>query len=370
MRDTLSIEKPTLVLNEERARANIEKMASKTRASGVTFRPHFKTHQSAQIGEWFRERGVDSIAVSSLDMAAYFAAHGWQDITVAFPANILQMGKMNELAENIDVGLLVESTETAGFLGRNLESRADVWIKIDVGSRRTGIPWQRLDRVLAVAEEVDKADLLNVRGLLACAGHAYDAGSREGIRQVYDETAARMADVRDSLLGKGFGDVQLSVGDTPTCTVVNDLSGVDEIRPGTFVFYDLMQLNMGVCQEEEIAVAVACPVVAKHEERHEAVVYGGAIHLSTESIADSNGAPIFGLVALPTEDGWGPAVEGGYVSSLSQEHGIIKLPDHLLRGLRVGDVLMVLPVHSCLTANLLGVYSTLDGERIATMVAT
>jgi D-serine deaminase-like pyridoxal phosphate-dependent protein len=125
---------------------------------------------------------------------------------------------------------------------------------------------------------------------------------------------------------------------------------------------------MGVCQEEEIAVAVACPVVAKHDDRQEVVVYGGAIHLSTESIADSNGASHFGLLALPTKDGWGPVLEGGYVSSLSHEHGIIKLPDHTLRGLRVGDVLMVLPVHSCLTANLLGVYRTLDGERIATMV--
>lgn len=366
----LAIEKPTLVLNEERAKRNIERMANKARASGVTFRPHFKTHQSAQIGEWFRERGVDSITVSSLDMAAYFAAYGWQDITVAFPANILQIGKMNELAETVDLGLLVESTETVDYLARNLESRADVWIKIDVGSRRTGIPWQRLDRVLAVAEEVDKADLLNVRGLLAHAGHAYHAGSREGIRQVYDETVARMADVRDGLLGKGFGDVQLSVGDTPTCTLVNDLSGVDEIRPGNFVFYDLMQLEMGVCQEEEIAIAVACPLVAKHEERNEAVVYGGAVHLSTASISDSHGAPVFGYVALPTEDGWGPAVEGGHVGSLSQEHGIIRLPDHVLGGLQVGDVLMVLPVHSCLTANLLGVYRTLEGERIATMVAT
>lgn len=370
MRDTLSIEKPTLVLNEERARANIEKMASKARKSGVRLRPHFKTHQSAQIGEWFREWGVESIAVSSLDMAAYFAAHGWQDITVAFPANILQLEKINELAETIDLGLLVESTETAGFLGTNLESRADVWIKIDVGSRRTGIPWQRLDCVVAVAEEVDNADLLNVCGLLAHAGHAYDAGSKEGIRQVHGETVARVAEVRDGLLAKGFGNVQLSVGDTPTCTLVDDLGDVDEIRPGSFVFHDVMQLELGVCQEEEIAVAVACPLVAKHEERHEAVVYGGAIHLSCESIADSNGAPVFGLVALPTEDGWGPALEGGYVSSLSHEHGIIKLPDQVLRGLRVGDVLMVLPVHSCLTANLLGVYRTLDGERIATMVAT
>ncbi|HJX39551.1 MAG TPA: alanine racemase [Anaerolineae bacterium] len=367
MCNPLAIEKPTLVLHAERARRNIETMASKAFKSSVRFRPHFKTHQSAQIGEWFRECGVESITVSSLDMADYFAGHGWRDITVAFPANILEIAKINGLAEAVDLGLLVESTETAVFLARHLTSRAGVWIKIDVGSQRTGIAWDRLDRVLAVAEQVERARLLSFRGLLTHAGHAYQARSREEIKKVHGETVARMAHVRAGLSAEGLPGAEVSVGDTPTCTVMDDFGDVDEIRPGNFVFYDVMQLELRVCSEEEIAVAVACPVVAKHEDRSEAVVYGGAIHLSTESIAGPDGAQAFGYVALPTQDGWGPAVQGGYVSSLSQEHGVVKLPDHVLGGLRVGDVLMVVPVHSCLTANLMKTYRTLDGQSITAM---
>jgi len=81
------ITRPTLLLDEERARRNVERMAVKAGRSGVLFRPHFKTHQSAQIGGWFRERGVSKITVSSVKMAEYFAGQGWDDITIAFPAN-------------------------------------------------------------------------------------------------------------------------------------------------------------------------------------------------------------------------------------------------------------------------------------------
>jgi D-serine deaminase-like pyridoxal phosphate-dependent protein len=79
---------PTLLLDEGRARRNIFRMADKAASNQVRFRPHFKTHQSAAVGEWFRDVGVTAITVSSVEMARYFAAHGWNDITFAFPVNV------------------------------------------------------------------------------------------------------------------------------------------------------------------------------------------------------------------------------------------------------------------------------------------
>ncbi len=77
--------------------------------------------------------------------------------------------------------------------------------------------------------------------------------------------------------------LKLSVGDTPGCSLLPDFPGVDEIRPGNFVFYDAEQLEIGSCASNQIAVALACPIVARHPERNEVVLYGGAIHLSKES---------------------------------------------------------------------------------------
>lgn len=87
------MEKPTLLVNPQIARRNIAFMAEKAYRQGVRFRPHFKTHQSAVVGEWFREQGVQAITVSSVDMARYFADHGWQDILIAFPVNLHQMAR-------------------------------------------------------------------------------------------------------------------------------------------------------------------------------------------------------------------------------------------------------------------------------------
>jgi len=136
----------------------------------------------------------------------------------------------------------------------------------------------------------------------------------------------------------------------------------DEIRPGNFVFYDLKQERIGSCSEQEIAVAVACPVVAKHAERNEIVLYGGAVHLSKDSFVDQDGTQVFGRVALFEDDSWSSSLPDTFVSSLSQEHGIVRTTAEILSRVHVGDVLVILPVHSCLLAYLLQDYHTLDGE--------
>lgn len=363
----LNIERPTLLLNKERAIRNIESMARKARTSGVRFRPHFKTHQSAQIGEWFKQFDVKSITVSSVDMATYFSANGWKDITIAFPANVRAIGRMNELAEKINLGLLVESKETIDFLRGNLKSNVKVWINIDVGYKRTGVLWSNTCEVMELAERIKHSKTLSFAGILTHAGHSYNAKSTDEIREIYFDSLFKMRKLRDGLRAKGFSNVEISVGDTPTCSLVRDFSGVDEVRPGTFVFYDVMQMTLGSCSEQDIAIALACPVVAKHKERNEIVIHGGAGHLSKDFISKRKGIKIFGYVTTPQKYGWGPLVSNTYVSSLSQEHGIIKTDDDFFRRVQVGDLLLALPVHCCLTVDLMREFLTLKGDIVQTM---
>ncbi len=358
---SIQIQKPTLLLNRERAIKNIERMAEKARRSGVKFRPHFKTHQSAQIGEWFRQVGVETITVSSLEMGRYFAQHGWQDIIVAFPANILEIEQIKQLARQVNLGLLVEAGPTVRFLAQNLTADVEVWLKVDAGYGRTGIHWSDADKFVALAGQIDMSPRLSLQGLLTHSGHAYRARSKPEIEAVYRETVSRMQTVLEKLVAAGTGPVELSIGDTPSCSVVDDLSDVDEIRPGNFVFFDAMQLQIGACQEADIAVAVACPVVAKHPERKQLVIYGGAVHHSKEFMVEDD-VQIFGYVARLAEDGWSSRLADAYVSSLSQEHGLVTASDETIEQVEVGDVLAILPVHSCLTVNLLGEYLTFEGE--------
>jgi D-serine deaminase-like pyridoxal phosphate-dependent protein len=357
------ITKPTLLLDKRKALQNIERMIAKAAHSGVRFRPHFKTHQSAEIGEWFRERGVEAITVSSVDMARYFADHGWRDITIAFPVNLRQLPEINQLAAKIKLNLLVESMDVAQQIRYGVTSPVDVWLKIDVGYHRAGLAWQDYEGMTAVARTISQSPHLRLAGLLTHAGHSYAAHSRAEAIAVYETMVQRLQAGQMSLRDRGF-DTAVSIGDTPTCSLVDSFAGVDEIRPGNFVFYDVMQAEIGACTPDDIAVAVACPVVAKHPERGQIVIYGGAVHFSKEHLVRDDGGVWYGRLARFIGDGWRALPCSSHLASLSQEHGIVQAEPYLLDRVQIGDLILVLPIHSCLTANLLKRYLTLDGEWI------
>ncbi len=214
------IETPTLLLDEDKARVNLKRMAAKAAAQRIRFRPHFKTHQSARVAEWFRAEGVSAITVSSLSMSAYFASQYWGDILVAFPVNLREMAAIQRLAGQVHLGLLVESVESAAALGSQLDAPVDIWIKVDTGLHRTGLDVNDTDAVTALIAEVLRHPRLNLRGLLTHAGQTYHARSPQEIRDLYAQSCLAMQRLRASLAGSVAGGLQLSVGDTPGCCLM------------------------------------------------------------------------------------------------------------------------------------------------------
>ncbi len=396
--DALTV--PTLLLDEARARANIRRMAQKAAHARARLRPHFKTHQSAAVGAWFRDEGIRAITVSSLRMARYFAAvqtdaaaredgePGWDDITVAFPLNLRELPLADDLAARVRLGLLVESVAAIEALGAGLSAPVDIWLEVDTGYHRSGVDLTNggpanggpahdepgahaFAALAALCAAAERHPHLRLRGLLTHSGHSYAPAAPAARAALHRATLALLERARAALHAAGFGPLELSVGDTPTAAAVDDLGPVDELRPGNFVFYDWMQHAFGVCREEEIAVAVACPVVAKYPARNEVVLYGGAVHLSKEFLRRADGTLEYGRIAPLAAEGWGPALPGVHLRSLSQEHGIVAATpaayaEHLAP-LALGDLVAVLPVHSCLTADLLKEYCTLDGRRLEMM---
>jgi D-serine deaminase-like pyridoxal phosphate-dependent protein len=361
----MNIIRPTLLLNEEVCRANIRRMAEKARQLGISFRPHFKTHQSHAVGRWFRAEGVNAITVSSWAMAEYFAADGWNDIAIAFPLNPREHDSINRLAQTITLTLTVSNAEALEQLIPNLHHALRVYIEIDTGYQRTGIApgnTREIDAILALIRSNEK---ISFAGFLSHAGHSYKARSKAEILSIHEASKAKAVAVAAHYRAD-YPSLIVSVGDTPTCSVADDFSGVQEIRPGNFVFYDVTQQAIGSCQEENIAVALACPVVALYPERSEIVVHGGAVHASKDLLKTDMGV-MYGRVVRLQDNGWSRSVEGAYVKSLSQEHGIIHATDALLQSVKPGDVLGMLPVHSCLMADAMKAYQTCTGEHLAMM---
>jgi D-serine deaminase-like pyridoxal phosphate-dependent protein len=360
----LKITRPTLLLDEARARANIWRMADKAGRAGAHFRPHFKTHQSLAVGGWFRECGVRMITVSSVRMARYFSA-SWQDITIAIPFNIHEAGRVNALPADCAINLCVMDADTVRKLGAVLLREVGVYIKVDVGYGRTGLLEDdpRLEDILGA---LDGSGKMSFRGFLGHAGHSYYAKSRAEISAIDTEARRVMRRLRKRYRNR-YPAMRTSLGDTPCCSVADDLSGVSEWRPGNFVFYDLTQHLLGACALEDIAVAMACPVIAKHADR--LVIHGGGVHFSKDSLIGDEGRAEYGWVVEQVGDGWGTPIEGLKITSLSQEHGIITGPAEVLGRYSVGDFVRVLPVHSCMTAAAMKRYRTLDGRIIPNIEA-
>ncbi|MBE0662464.1 MAG: alanine racemase [Bacteroidales bacterium] len=353
------IKSPTLLLDRQKCQRNIQRMVAKAKDHGLLFRPHFKTHQSAAIGEWFKEHGVKNITVSSVSMAWYFADHGWDDITIAFPVNLREMDEINSLAKRINLNLLLDSQEGALRLQIELKAETGVFIEIDTGSKRSGIEANELQEIERIIGILSKSSSTRFMGFLTHAGHTYRAKDKAEVREFHQESLRQMKNLKEHFAAcKPI----ISIGDTPSCSLAEDFSGADEIRPGNFVFYDLMQAGIGSCTPEDIALATVCPIVAKHPHRSELVIYGGAIHLSKDFLRLSNGSITFGRVAKLNKTNWEILPEGNEVVSVSQEHGIVKLQSRFLDEFSIGELITIIPVHSCLTAHQLKRYQTFEGD--------
>jgi D-serine deaminase-like pyridoxal phosphate-dependent protein len=359
-----SISRPTLILDKNKCLRNIEAMSQKAQRSKCEFAPHFKTHQSAEIGEWFRDFGVHSITVSSVQMARYFAGHGWKDITIAFPINVREINEIAELAKTVSLHVLISGAETADILSKCKLPDLGAYIEIDTGHHRSGVPSDSTD-IAEILQSLNHSGM-QFSGFLTHSGQAYKARSLEELTAIFDATRSELTSLKRTHAAD-HPSLRISLGDTPTCSAVSSFEGIDSIRPGNFVFYDLMQQQIGSCTADQIAVALACPVVARYSGRNEFVLYCGAIHLSKEMLTDTAGDLSFGAIVHFHGKGWGAPLPSTRILSVSQEHAVVKTTTEILRGIRIGDVLGVLPVHSCLTAQQMGSYHTTDNKLITTM---
>jgi len=362
----MDIIRPTLLLDKDICLQNIARMAKKAEEKGLIFRPHFKTHQSAIIGDWFRDYGVTAITVSSVSMAQYFAQNGWDDITIAFPVNILEIEAINALAKDVKLNLLIENLESVQMLTQKISQNVGIFIEIDTGHNRTGIASNKYHGINAMLQVVNANENFEFKGFLSHTGHTYQAQSKHDIYNRHFDALLKMKALKN-YYKKDFPNLILSLGDTPSACLCENFNGIDELRPGNFVFFDLMQYKLGACNFEDIALRLVCPVIGRHGSRSEVIIYGGAAHISKDSIINLDGKSLYGQVVVNKNGKKTLLDERNYLYKLSQEHGVIRTTIQDFHNFEVGDLVEIIPAHSCLTANLMGEYLTTDGEWIPMM---
>jgi D-serine deaminase-like pyridoxal phosphate-dependent protein len=341
---------PSLLLDVARVRRNAERMSEIAERNQVRLRPHIKTHKCVEVARIQTEGHDGAITVSTLAEARAFAEYGFNDITYAVP---IDEGKFDDAIEivrrGVKLNLLTGDAETSRKLDE-VSARAgvtfDVFVKIDCGYHRVGVE-PHTNEAIEIPRSLADAKNLNFAGILTHAGHSYNAHSKEEILDIARIERDSMVGLAERLRAQSIEVPTVSVGSTPTMSMIDHLDGIDEIRPGNYIFFDAFQAKLGSCSVEDPALTVLTAIIHKDNARRKLVVDAGAIALSKDR----------GPYEIDAGCGYGEVLDlegretGMRVTELSQEHGQIKAGDaHMFDRLNVGDRLRILANHSCLTA--------------------
>lgn len=356
------IKTPSLLLNIARVRRNAARMSDVAKRNNVRLRPHIKTHKCVEVGKIQTDGHGGAITVSTLAEARAFAKHGFNDITYAVP---IERGKFEDAIETLKSGvklnLLTDDAATVKALDEASGKdgvKFDVFLKIDCGTHRVGVE-PETDEAIQIPRLISDSKNLTFAGILTHAGHSYDVETKEQILEVARQERDVMAALAQKLRSYGIEVPTVSVGSTPTMSTVDHLSGVDEIRPGNYIFFDNFQATLGSCSFEDTALTVLTAVM--HKGKDKLVVDAGAIALSKDR----------GPFALDPSCGYGRVLDlqgnetGMCVTGMSQEHGEIDARDSgYFDRLKVGDRVRILANHSCLTAAQHSHYNVMENGEI------
>ena len=359
-----SLPTPALLLDVERMQQNAQRMSRRIADFGASLRPHVKTHKSVEIARIQTRGHSGAITVSTLAEAQAFAANGFNDITYAVPIEPGKFSRAFEIARMCGrLSLLTDDHEIPSLL--NNEARRagvslDLFLKVDCGYHRCGVE-PHSKAAIEIPRLICNLSNLRFAGILTHAGHSYACRTGKDRLAVAKQERDSMVELAMRLRDSDVEVPVVSVGSTPTITLVDHLRGVDEARPGNYIFFDAFQAAIGSCELENCALTVLATVVHRNLTRGRLVVDAGAIALSKDR----------GPVEFNPACGYGQVLDlegrnlGLRVEILSQEHGEIVAHDgNSIDHLKVGTRVRILPNHSCLTAGQHSHYNVLEADKI------
>jgi D-serine deaminase-like pyridoxal phosphate-dependent protein len=353
------LETPAIVIDRPILEANIAMAAALARRHNVALRPHIKTHKSPLIAKLQLDAGAAGITASKTDEALVFIEAGVASVTVAYPlVDRAKIGRLIRSAQAHGTDLRIVADSADGLAALSSEARArshrlPVFLKVDVGLHRCGVdPALPASRDLALA--LGRSPSLRFAGLLAHAGHAYGAGSPDGVRQIANQERHLLLGFAADLRKAGLEVPEISVGSTPTVIFNDGFEGLTEARPGNYVFMDMTQVALGVARPEQVALSVLATVVSRND-RYAIVDAGSKVMSSDRGPHGADSVRGFGAV-FPLEDPDGAALT---LARLSEEHGFV---EHGGRDLKIGSRVRIVPNHSCPVANLADRFVAIDAS--------
>jgi len=342
---------PCALVDLDRLERNATAMSQQARRLGVRLRPHVKTHKCVEAARIQTAGGHGGITVSTLAEAHGFADAGFADITWAVPVALDRLDECAELVRRTDrFRMLVDHPRAVAELEAFAAAQDfpfEVLLEVDCGHHRSGVDPDG-PAAVRLAGSIHDSPHLELAGILTHAGQSYRCGSRAEAAAVARHERNVMVAFAGRLRAAEMTVGEVSVGSTPTVSAAEDLTGVTEVRPGNYLFFDAFQAAIGSCRLDEVAFSVLATVIGVYPERRELVVNAGALALSKDPgplhVDPSCG---FGVVVDATDQ---RSIPGLRVVSISQEHGVLRSDRPLDPRWQPGSRLRILPNHACLAA--------------------
>ncbi len=359
-----SIKTPSLILDANRMRRNAEQMTARAKSLNVALRPHLKTHKCVEIARIQTAGNAGGIMVSTLAEAKHFLKNNFTDITYGVPIEAGKFAEAIEIAKNCErFAVLTDDAATVELLNKTAQSeniKLDVFVKIDCGYHRCGVE-PNAPEAFELPRLISDSSHLNFAGILTHAGHPYHARTPKELLNIAQTERDSMRDLAQKLSNENLTVPNVSIGSTPTMSVIDNLEGITEFRCGNYIFYDAFQATLGSCAFDDCALTILAAVVHRNWQRRKIVVDAGAIALSKDR----------GAIEFDANCGYGRVFDLAgsdlnlRVKSLSQEHGEIFVSDEAtFKRLIIGSRVRILANHSCLTAAQHSYFHVLEGERI------
>ena len=351
---------PALILDRAILSRNLKRMSERLRSAGVMLRPHLKTAKSVQIGRMAVEGHDGRITVSTLAEARYFAKGGFTDILYGVGVVPSKLAAVTELRrQGVNLRVVTDNLAVAQAIAdaaRNGDTFS-VFIEIDSGAGRAGLPYPALPGLLDIARVLHAAPGVELAGVMTHAGHSYHQSTPDGIAQIAEQERQAIVGAAEKLRAAGIPCPIVSAGSTPTATHSRNFAGITEMRPGVYCFNDLDQEFIGSCGASDLALSVLASVIGHYPHRNQVLIDAGALALSKDISAQEFQPKVgYGTIA-------DPSARNMAVVECSQEHGFVASDDPIPYGnLPVGSRVRVLPNHACITAAAYDRYYVVDSD--------
>ncbi|HHW02095.1 MAG TPA: amino-acid racemase [Thermoanaerobacterales bacterium] len=340
--DIKELTTPAFLVDLDVLEKNIEDMTDLCSRNNKKLWPMIKTHKSTQIALMQQTAGAEGFLVGTLDEAEKLVQEGFLNIMLAYPvAGEENVARAVNLAKKARVILSLDGIDAARVLndaakchGQTLE----YLIIIDSGLHRFGV---LPEEAVELASNLSVLEYLKLVGIGTHPGHVYGSSSPEEVRKVAGEERQAMKRAKKNLEVAGYKVDIVATGSTPTATYVAEDENITVLRPGNFVFYDNIQMALGVVPESRCALTVLGTIVS-HPREDTFIMDVGSKCLGLDK----------GAHGISMVKGYG-MIKGHpelLITDLSEEVGKIKLLGKTK--IKVGDKVRVIPNHACSAANM------------------